>query len=73
MLRPFPILSFVGLGAALSSGCDRGNDVVDAQHRSGATLEPTVHASRPLRGCTATATCPNGGNPEESGGVCAGS
>lgn len=62
MLRPSLILSFIGLTAALSSGCDRANDVVEAesQHR-GATLDPAVRANDSLRGCTATAKCPNGG------------
>jgi hypothetical protein len=103
MFRAFQILSFIGLGAALSSGCDRSNDAarIESEHR-GAMLEPKVRANNPSRGCTANAKCPNGakltcsvsgsgtcsgvdgvgvqcitydknGNPEESGGTCAGS
>lgn len=61
MCKPVQILMFVGLGAVLSSGCDRSNDAVgmESDHRS-AMLEPTVRANNPSRGCTATAKCPNG-------------
>jgi hypothetical protein len=73
MNRPVQIFLFIGLGAAIASGCDRNtvdtetaahdrsNDAVDveSQHRS-AMLEPAVQANGPSRGCTANATCPNG-------------